>query len=253
MATATKKELVEIKPIEVKRVKVRLVGDTPLITHVWSEKARKEIRDKELGLIKKSKARPIRKPVKEAVDSLYWLKGKPSKEEVEAVEQEHRRLCEEGEVEIAIEKLDNSSLFKDGYILGFPCAAIRISAVSAAYRREWTKDKVSTFGVFRIEGWDEDAEIEDALLEKNWVRIHGDKPIFREDNVVVGISSADLRYRAQIDNWWADVVIAYDANSKYSLEQIVNFLNVGGFSCGIGEWRTEKTGNWGAFHVEEIQ
>ena len=24
-------------------------------------------------------------------------------------------------------------------------------------------------------------------------------------------------------------------------------------SCGIGEWRTEKTGNWGAFHVEEIQ
>lgn len=43
MATATKKtELVEIKPIETKVVEVTLVGDTPLIMHAWSEKAKRK-------------------------------------------------------------------------------------------------------------------------------------------------------------------------------------------------------------------
>ena len=69
---------------------------------------------------------------------------------------------------------------------------------------------------------------------------------------MVGISSADLRYRAQINNWYSDIVIAYDANGKYTLENILNFINAGGFTCGVGEWRTEKSGDWGMFHIEAL-
>ncbi len=38
---AQKTELIEIKPIEMVRVPVRIVGDTPLIVHAWSEKAKR--------------------------------------------------------------------------------------------------------------------------------------------------------------------------------------------------------------------
>lgn len=250
MATA-KKELVEIKPMEIKRVKIRIVGDSPLITHTWSEKSRKEIRDKELKI--KEKARPQRQPVKEAVDSIYWTKGKPELEEIHKYEDKHLKECKDGNLEVAIEQMDFSGMFKDGYVIGFPAAALKKAAAAAAYRREWTKDRVSVMCSFQIEAYDDDPEVEMALLERRFIGIKGDKPIFREDNVVVGISSADLRYRAQINNWYADIVIAYDANGKYTLDNIVNFLNVAGFTCGLGEWRTEKSGDFGMFHVEQTE
>lgn len=248
---AAKKELVEISPIEIERRRIRIVGDSPLIVHTWSEKARKELRDKELKI--KAKGREQRRPVKEAVDSIYWVKGRPSAEEVQVYEDEHLRICKEGNVEIAIEQMDFSGLFKDGYVIGFPASALKKSAAASAYRREWTKDRVSVMCSFHIEAWDENAEVEDALLERRYVGIKGSTPVFREDNVVVGISGADLRYRAQIDNWYADIVIAYDKHGKYTIDNIVNFLNVAGFTCGLGEWRTEKGGDFGMFHVETAE
>lgn len=37
---ATKKvELIEIRPVELRSVTIRIVGDTPLIMHAWSDKA----------------------------------------------------------------------------------------------------------------------------------------------------------------------------------------------------------------------
>lgn len=42
-----KVELIEIRPIELRSVTLRVVGDTPLIMHAWSEKARKEMLDKQ--------------------------------------------------------------------------------------------------------------------------------------------------------------------------------------------------------------
>ena len=251
MPTAVKKELVEIKPIEIKRIKVRVVGDTPLIVHTWSEKARKAIRDKELKI--KTNGREQRQPVREAIDSIYWVKGKPSSEEIQRYEDEHLKICKDGNTEMAIEKMDISGLFKDGYVIGFPASALKKAAASAAYRREWTKDRVSVLCSFHIEASDPDPENEIALLDRNLIRISGDIPVFREDNVVVGISSADLRYRAQINNWYADIVIAFDANGKYTLDNIVNFLNTAGFTCGVGEWRTEKSGDYGMFHVEGVE
>ena len=32
-------------------------------------------------------------------------------------------------------------------------------------------------------------------------------------------------------------------------EQIVNLINTGGFAVGVGEWRPEKNGQFGLFHV----
>lgn len=65
----------------------------------------------------------------------------------------------------------------------------------------------------------------------------------------VGMGTADIRYRGEFRNWYADLVVSYNANGMYSLEQIVNIINAGGYACGIGEWRPERDGQYGMFHV----
>ena len=42
--------------------------------------------------------------------------------------------------------------------------------------------------------------------------------------------------------------MVYNA-SAVSPEQIINYFNIGGFGVGVGEWRPEKDGQWGRFHV----
>ena len=47
---ATKKtEVIEIKPIEIAKLNIRIVGDTPLIMHAWSEKAKREMLEAQQG------------------------------------------------------------------------------------------------------------------------------------------------------------------------------------------------------------
>ena len=43
MATTTKKAetTVEIRPLDIRRVPIRIIGDSPLIVHAWSEKAKR--------------------------------------------------------------------------------------------------------------------------------------------------------------------------------------------------------------------
>ena len=55
MATAKKAEVVEIKPVELRNVTLKIVGDTPLIVHAWSEKAKRMMLEAQMGLAKGKK------------------------------------------------------------------------------------------------------------------------------------------------------------------------------------------------------
>jgi hypothetical protein len=69
-----------------------------------------------------------------------------------------------------------------------------------------------------------------------------------EDNVRLGGKTADLRYRPYFSGWSILLKITHNAN-VITQEQVVNLLNLAGFSVGIGDWRPEKDGNAGRFHV----
>lgn len=213
-----KDEIIEIRPIEIQKVVVRIVGDTPLIMHAWSEKAKREMLEKQMKATK-SKARDAKNPVEDFIRSMYWLTPMPTK------------MTEEG-FEKAID---------DGAQFGFPVTAIKQAAISAAYRMGWAKDKMSMRGTFFISG-----------DENQMVRIFSDTPIMREDMVKVGMGTADIRYRGEFRNWYADLEISYNKNGQYTIEQIVNIINAGGYACGIGEWRPERDGQYGMFHVAAI-
>lgn len=49
MATKKNEQIIEVKPLEIEEVEIRITGNTPLIVHAWSEKAKKEMLDKQTG------------------------------------------------------------------------------------------------------------------------------------------------------------------------------------------------------------
>ena len=183
---------IELPAMNIKRAEIFLISDSSLISHKWSEKSKKEIRDKQQ---KKAKtAKDIRDPNAEFEDSLYHFEG-------------------------------------GGY--GFPAVAFKAAAVNACSHVDGIT-KVHARGAFHI------------MCEL--VTIEGDNPIQREDMVRVGMGGAALRYRGEFKKWHCKIPVRYNAN-VLSLEQITNIFDTAGFSTGVGEWRPQKNGDYGMFHV----
>ena len=74
----------------------------------------------------------------------------------------------------------------------------------------------------------------------------------REDMVRVGMGSADLRYRGEFKNWYMDMSLEFNASGDVTLDQIINVINAGGYTVGLGEWRPEKDGTFGKVHIEIV-
>jgi len=80
------------------------------------------------------------------------------------------------------------------------------------------------------------------------VRIEGE-PSMREDMVRVGMGTADIRYRGEFKKWAVELLIRHNAR-VLSAEQVANLFNTAGFAIGVGEWRPQRDGSFGMFHVE---
>jgi len=209
MAVAKKEEIgIELPPLDIRLMEVTVIGDSPLIVHAWSEKAKKEMLDKQM-----KKAKPAKEPKNPQADfeaSMY-------------------RLADGG--------------------YGFPSVAFKAAAVTAGTSVAGLT-KIQARQAFHILG--EDADIagvfEGSKSRVNLIRIGGTSPTMREDMVRVGMGTADLRYRPEFSEWHAKLLVRYNAN-VLSESQILNLLNVAGFAVGVGEWRPEKDGQYGMFHV----
>lgn len=211
------KDIIEIKRPEIVDVNLRIAGDTPLIMHRWSDKAKRMMLEKQMG--KKLNKKENKNPVEDFICSMYWMTDRPTEFTEAAFE----------------EAIQNGAKF------GFPVTAIKQAAISSAYRCGMSKDKVSLQGAFFIKGTGEE------LLEE--VK-YDEAPIMREDMVRVGMGTADIRFRGQFNSWYMDLTISYNKAGAYALEDIINLISLGGYNCGIGEWRPEKGGQNGMYHVE---
>ena len=196
MATATAKKKtteqvgISIPQIAIQRLMVKIVGDSPLITHAWAEKAIRQIKDKQAK--KATKGKEARDPEADYQAAFYRT---------------------------------------DGGVPAMPSVAFKSAAVSAC--RDLDMKMTEARGRFHVEG---------ELIE-----IIGE-PRMREDMVRVGMGTADIRYRPEFVKWSAILPITYNS-TQISPEQIINLLNVAGFGVGVGEWRPEKNGQYGRFHV----
>lgn len=209
---------VAITPLDIRKVQIRIVGDTPLIVHAWSEKAKKMMLDAQMG-VTKTKAKDKKDPFADFMDSMYWITEKPSESTPEAF----------------------AKAVENGAKWGFPVGAIKQAANSAAYRLKWVKNQMELRGSYFLKS-------DSGFLGE----IKGGIPEIREDMVRVGMGTADIRYRAEFKNWYMDFTLEYNASGGMTLEQIINCINAGGYCCGLGEWRPEKDGDFGRFHVETV-
>ena len=198
---------IELPRLNVERIIVALVSDSPLISHKWSDKAKKQMLDKQM---KKAKtAKEAKDPWRDYVEALYWLTPMPKD---------------------PIEKDITKAKF------GFPAIAFKAAAVDACSHVDGVT-KVEARGAFHI-----DAEM---------VEIDG-TPTIREDMVRIAMGTADIRYRGEFKKWKCQFPLRYNTN-VLSLEQIINLFNTAGFAIGVGEWRPQKDGNYGMFHVETAE
>ena len=227
MAAAKKETTIAVKPINIETVEITIKGTTPLIIHTWSNKAKQMMLDKQRG--KKVGAKhDIKIPVNDFIESMYWLTEQPDlgSDDEEA----------EANYEAAIVA---------GAKFGFPVTGIKQSIIAGAYRAGLDVKQTELRGTFFIEGATDASTMDIA-------EIVGSEPVMREDMVRVGgmSKSADIRYRGEFREWEIPLRLKYNRDGKYSLEQILNMVNYGGFVCGIGEWRPEKDGQFGMYELK---
>lgn len=132
---------------------------------------------------------------------------------------------------------------------GFPSVAFKAAAVEAVTSVSGLT-KVAARQAFHVLGEDVDRPgvFPGTICRDNLVRVIGDKPRMREDMVRVGMGTADIRYRGEFWPWHAKLLVRYNKNAL-SEEQIINTINTAGFGVGIGEWRPQRDGDKGVFHV----
>lgn len=210
MAAVKKEEVgITLPPLDIRLMEVTVIGDSPLIVHAWSEKAKKEMLGKQMKAAKQAK------------------EAKDPKADFE------------------------SSLYRLGDRYGFPSVGFKAAAVTACTSVAGIT-KVAARQAFHILGEDVDVKgaFEGTKARVNLVRIEGGEPSMREDMVRVGMGTADLRYRGEFADWHAKLLVRYNAN-VLSESQILNIINVAGFAVGVGEWRPERDGMNGMFHVAD--
>lgn len=185
-------QTIVIPTIKVEQFTIKIIGDTSLISHRFSDQEKQQILDKQM-----------RKPAKQR---------EPKNPE---------------------EQFENSIYYTNDGLYGFPAIAIKNAAVSAC---RFLPDMKMTEarGAFFVMG-----EI---------IPINGE-PTIREDIVRLNGRTADIRYRAEYIDWIIPVTVRFNPNI-ISIDGVVSLINLAGFHIGIGDWRPEKNGTHGMFHVE---
>lgn len=204
MAAAPKSTAVELPPLNLQTLDIPIIGDSGLICHAWSKKARQQMLDKQMKKAAQGKA--AKDPWMNFCETLYWLDGMP-------------------------EKPTEDDIMTARF--GFPAVAFKSAAITAV-TSTGGMTKVMARQCFHILG--------------EYVEILGPPPSMREDMVRVGMGTADIRHRAEFETWGAILRVQHNAN-VLSAEQVISLFEAGGFGVGIGDWRPEKDGVSGRFHV----
>lgn len=114
---------VEIPKIELQTMTLTVVGDSSLIVHAWSEKAKKMILDKQMK--KATTAKEAKDPWLDFCESLYWLTPMPDNPKEEDIAKAR---------------------------FGFPACGFKAAAVDAGYQQGILTKKTTARGAFHIIG-----------------------------------------------------------------------------------------------------
>ena len=208
---AKKDEFISVNKINVSRTKVTIIGDGDLCLNKMNDVAARILTDQ-----RKDKAKSLNKPNmwEEVITALHWRDGKP------------KDFSEEGLYRALNENAPCISAF--GLKKSWGDAVVRNAIDKYKTKFDASINIISTGGVVPI-------KFSNYTLDEKLM------PPKKGSPVLVHIS----RY----SGWSAEVEIAFTENT-YSLEQIVNIINLAGFGIGIGSGRSS---GYGRYHVETVE
>ena len=206
-----KTETIEIKRIDVKQVTVKIVGDGDLILNKMNDVSARQLTDQ-----RKNKAKDLEVPNEweQIITALHWRDGKPTD------------FSEQG----LIDALKNNA----------PCITafgLKKSFGEAVVRNEIDKFKTK---------FDPSVNI---IAKGNLVPIKFTEHYIDEKLMSPVRGKPVLVRMNRFSGWSAEFTIQFTEN-VYSLEQIINIINLAGFGLGIGSGRTS---GYGRYHVEEVR
>lgn len=206
-----KTETIEIKRIDVKQVTVKIVGDGDLILNKMNDVSARQLTDQ-----RKNKAKDMEAPNEweQIITALHWRDGKPTD------------FSEQG----LIDALKNNA----------PCITafgLKKSFGEAVVRNEIDKFKTK---------FDPSVNI---IAKGNLVPIKFTEHYIDEKLMSPVRGKPVLVRMNRFSGWSAEFTIQFTEN-VYSLEQIINIINLAGFGLGIGSGRTS---GYGRYHVEEVR
>lgn len=209
-----KEEIIEFKPIEPRTVKITIQGDTDLILNKMNDVTTRQLTD-----ARKDKAKDLAKPNEweSVITAMHWLNGKPKKFSEDVLK----------------ENLDPS--------VNAPC--ITAFGLKKSFGEALTRNKISTYSTeFRatvnVLGQ------KDNLIPITFAEYHLDEKLMSPKKgapVLVKLN--------RFSGWTATFRISFLEN-VYSLEQIVNVINLAGFGLGIGSGRNS---DYGRYHIVDIK
>jgi hypothetical protein len=206
-----KTETIEIKRIDVKQVTVKIVGDGDLILNKMNDVSTRHLTDQ-----RKNKAKDMEVPNEweQIITAMHWRDGKPTD------------FSEQG----LIDALKNNA----------PCITafgLKKSFGEAVVRNEIDKFKTK---------FDPSVNI---IAKGNLVPIKFTEHYIDEKLMSPMRGKPVLVRMNRFSGWSAEFTIQFTEN-VYSLEQIINIINLAGFGLGIGSGRTS---GYGRYHVEEVR
>ena len=205
-----KKDVIEVKKAEVKTMVVTIVGDGDLVLNKMNDPTARALAD-----ARRDKAKNLNKPNywEEVITAIHWRDGKPETFSEESME--------------------------DALINNAPCITafgLKKSFGDAVVRNEIDKYKTKF-----------DAGV-NIVANNGLVPIRFAQHFIDEKLMSPKKGSPVLTKLNRFTGWSADICVNYMENA-YSMEQIVNIINLAGFGIGIGSGRSS---GYGRYHVESV-
>ena len=209
-----KTEVIEVQKIEPKTVEITIEGDTDLILNKMNDVTRRQLTD-----ARKDKAKDLSKPNEweEIITAMHWINGKP------------KEFTEKSLKENLNAEKNAPCITAFGLKKSFDDAVVRneISQYSTKF-----DSNVNVIGA------------SDNLVPITFTEYHLDEKLMSPKKGAPVLAKLN-----RFSGWRATFKISYLEN-VYSLEQIVNVINLAGFGLGIGSGRKS---NYGRYHIVNIK
>jgi hypothetical protein len=207
-----KVEVLELKSLDIKTAQVTIVGDGDLVLNKMNDVTSRELID-----IRKDKAKNVTEKANEwesIITAIHWRDGKPTD------------FSEEG--------------MKKALKENAPC--LTAFGLKKSFGQAVVQNGIDTYSTKFNAGMN-------IVASGNLIPIKFAKHLI-DEKLMSPKRGAPVLVRLNRFTGWSAVFTIQYTGAVYSLEQIVNIINMAGFSIGIGSGRTS---GYGRYHVENVE